>query len=155
MFDFIENFYAFSVQINIYGRTKQEQLFLLYICVVAFEGCAYLWSQGVGFSYASFTDLWSHSEKLHKYHIFLQQIEDISVSLCCKNSDLVSKTVQIRQDSCSKVTPCEGHPPLPSTYIYTNTQKWYFKGWHNVAYTENNTWHSLFSGYNCGAGAGS
>ena len=59
---------------------------------------------------------------------FLQSIEDISVSLCSKNSDLVGKTVQKRQDSRSKAAPCEGHPPLPSTYIYTNTQKWFFKG---------------------------
>ena len=36
---------------------------------------------------------------LHNYNTFLQSIEDISVSLCSKNSDLVSKAVQIRQDS--------------------------------------------------------
>ena len=117
-------------------------------------GYGILWSQSMGSSCASLVKLWSHSEKLHNYNTFLCLIDDISVSLCCKNSDLVSKTVQKRQNSQSKTPPCEGHPPLPSTYIYRNTQKWFLEWWHNVAYTEINTWHSLFSGYNCGAGAG-
>jgi len=40
------------------------------------------------------------------------------------------------------------------TCIYTTTQKGYFKGWHNVAYTKKLTWQPLIFEYNCGAGAG-
>ena len=65
---------------------------------------------------------------LHKCHTFFSMIEDISVSLCFKNSNLVAKCLINILKCLSKVTGCESHPPLPSTYIYTNTQKWFFKG---------------------------
>ena len=65
---------------------------------------------------------------LQKYHIFLQYIDDISVSLCCKNSDLVGKTVQKLANQSQNAAASVGHWGLPSTYIYINTQKWFFEG---------------------------
>ena len=91
---------------------------------------------------------------LHKCHSFFSMIEDISVNLCCKNSDLVAKWLINILKCLLKVTGCESHPPLPSTYIYTNTQKWFFKGWQTVAVVQIYAWQTLFFGYNCGAGAG-
>jgi len=91
---------------------------------------------------------------LHKCHSFFSMIEDISVSLCFKNSDLVAKWLINILKCLSKAPPCESHPPLPSTYIYTNTQKWFFKGWQTVAVVQIYAWQTLFFGYNCGAGAG-
>ena len=117
-------------------------------------GYGILWSQSMGSSCASLVKLWSHFEKLHNYNTFLYSIEDISVSLCCKNSNLVGKTLADKDFLLWFAPPCECHWGYTSTYIYRNTQKWFLEWWYNVAYTEINTWHSLFSGYNCGAGAG-
>ena len=58
---------------------------------------------------------------------FLHSIEDISVILCCKNSDLVGKTVQKLAIKPRNAPPCEGQVGLPSTYIYRNTQKWFLE----------------------------
>jgi len=65
---------------------------------------------------------------LHKYHIFLQSIEDISVRLCSKNSSLQGKTLQKLAIKPQKAVASVGHWGLPSTYIYINTQKWFFEG---------------------------
>ena len=132
-----------------------RKTFFAYILCCHFVGCIIMQNRrGVVFMHHCCKNDTKPGNVTYLSH-FLQSIENISVSLCCKNNDLVSKTVQIRQDSRAKAAPCESHPPLPSTYIYTNTQKWYFKGWHNVAYTKKYAWHGLISGYNCGAGAGS
>ena len=86
---------------------------------------------------------------------FFKLIEDISVSLCFKNSDLVAKCLLFLLKCLSNAPPCEGQMGSPSTYIYTNTQKWFFKGWQIVAHIQKYAWHGLIFGYNCGAGAGS
>ena len=128
--------------------------YYIYTVCHCFEWVWYLWSQKRGSSCASFLNLWSHFDMLQNYNAFLRLIEDISVKKYNNYSDLVVKHTVKLAKSISKEPPCEGHPPLPSTYIYTNTQKWYFKGWHNVAYTKKHAWHTLFFEYNCGAGAG-
>ena len=118
------------------------------------RGVGVLWSQTRGSSCASLLNLWSHSEKLHKYHTFLWSIDVISVSLCYKNSYLVVKHSVKLAYTPKKCRGCECHWGYTSTYIYTNTQKWFFKGWQTVAVVQIYAWQTLFFGYNCGAGAG-
>ena len=129
-----------------------DSFLLLYIYCIGWV--CYLWSQNRGSTCASFLNLWSHLEKLQKYNTFLCLIEDISVIKCSNYNNLQGKTLPKQQKYFIKCLPCEGHWGYTSTYIYTNTQKWFFEGWQTVALVQKYAWQTLFFGYNCGAGAG-
>ena len=107
--------------------TKQEHLSLMNMCSI--NGVVYLQqcSWGVVFMHHCCKNDTQPGNVTFLSHFF-RLIEDISVSLCSKNNDLMAKCLIFLLKCLSKAPPCEGKVGSPSTYIYTNTQKWYFKG---------------------------
>ena len=120
-------------------QSKNNYFVYIYVCHCFWGVYLFVITKG-GIGCASFLNLWSHFEMLQIYHTFLLYIDDISVIICCKNSNLVVKHPVKLAYTPKKAWGCECHWGYTSTYIYTNTQKWFFKGWQTVALVQIYAW---------------
>ena len=92
------------------------------MCPLLWVGVPSLSSQSMGIVCPSLLYLWSHLSNLKKNTLICYIIEDISVSLCSKNSNLVEKTLQ-NQEKKAFFATLRGPPPPVWLRIYVQIHR--------------------------------